>query len=160
MSTSLVFAYKANAMITVDEDVAMSIEWDVYLGVAIGDHVLIVIMQFTERARPWSSEGLEDVPKYIPWMVESVRGVLLTLSRRVIDRVRRVGLRRVVSGTRHFPVSVLAAILCSYGINWDFLDVVGWYPYDITSEDMTLCRRDAVSKGGGAQDWCQIPKWG
>lgn len=48
--TRPVLAYKENALVDVDEDGTMSIEKNVYLQVAITGHVVMVVMQFLERA--------------------------------------------------------------------------------------------------------------
>lgn len=130
-----------------------------YLRVAIADHFVMTIMQSLERAWSWSSERLKDMSDHIPHMVERGRGVLFPLPFGLIDRVRRVGVRRIVSETNYSPVRGPATFLCSCNINWERPDVVSLYPYDITWRSRTPCRRDVVNKGGRAQVWCHISEW-
>lgn len=107
-----------------------------YLRVAIADHFIIVIILFLECRWPWPSEQLEDMLDYYLRMIERERFVLFLLPLWVIERVRHVGVRRVVSGTRYFLVRALAATRCSCGTNPDRADVVGWYSHVLTSKDV------------------------
>lgn len=58
-----------------------------FLRVAIANHVVMIIMQFLERALPWSREQLKDMPDFDPQMVAIGRGVLFPSPPGVIDRV-------------------------------------------------------------------------
>lgn len=66
---------------------------DMHTQVAIADRVVMVTLQFLERAWPLSRKPLEGMPDSDPRMVKSGRGVLFALSMRVIKRVRCVGIR-------------------------------------------------------------------
>lgn len=63
-------------------------------------------------------------------MVESERGILFPLSPGVIDRVRRVGVRRFEAETQNVSVRAFTTVLCAVLIDWSRLDMAGWYPYD------------------------------
>lgn len=69
------------------------------------------------------------MPNFDPRMVESELGVLFSLPSGVIDRVQRVGLRRIVLSTQYSPVHAFLAVLCTVLIDWSHSDAAGWYPY-------------------------------
>lgn len=90
---------------------------------------------------------MEDISDFDPLIIKSGPGVLFSLPTRVIDRVRRVVVRGIVSGTRYAPARALAALLCDCATNYTRPDMVGWYPYEFTTRDVyaVLLLR---SKGG------------
>lgn len=96
----------------------------------------MVIIYFVECAWPCTTEHLEDMTDYDSWMVESGRSVLFPFPSEIIDKVRRVKVRRIVLGIRYSPVRALAAILCLCGINWNRPNVIGWYLYNLSSGDV------------------------
>lgn len=96
VSSSPVSAYKSNTMADVDGAGTVGSKRDVYMQIAIADHVAIVIIQFLDRALHWSKQRLEDMPEHDPRMVESGRSVMFALPTDVLGRVRRVGISRVV----------------------------------------------------------------
>lgn len=68
--------------------------------VAVADHCDLVIVQYLKRTWLWSSERLETLPDFDPWMIECRRSVFSSQPPGLIERVHRVGVRRIVSGTR------------------------------------------------------------
>lgn len=112
-----VFAYKANTLVDKDEDGRVGVNRDVSLRVAVSDHCVMVNMQFLERVWPWSCVRLQFMSDFDSWMIESGRGVLLPLPPEVVESVRRMGVRRVVSATRYSPARALVAVVCA-GTNY------------------------------------------
>lgn len=108
-------------------------ERDGYLQTAIDNYVFIVIVYFLKPAWPWSREKLKDILDHDSRMVKSELGVLFLLPLRLIDSVRRVKVRRIVSGTWYSQVRALAAILCLVSICCSRPVVAGWYPYGSTT---------------------------
>lgn len=100
---------------------------NVYFHAAISSHVVMVIMQFLERTWPRSKHLLEDMRNYDLRMVKSKRRGLFALPAEAIEKVRRVGLSRVVWATLIAPVCAFAATMCSISICGSRLNVVGWY---------------------------------
>lgn len=74
---SPVSGYKADAKVDLDEEGMISRERDVFLRTAVADHCIMVIMQFLERVRFWSSERLKDLLDFDTRMNESRRDVFL-----------------------------------------------------------------------------------
>lgn len=72
--SSPVFAFKANAMVDMNDAGTAGTGREVYMQVGIADHVVTVFMQFLARALPWSNERLEDMVDYGPRMGENQRG--------------------------------------------------------------------------------------
>lgn len=66
--SSPVFAYKVNAMVDEYEAGTAGKQQIVFLLVAIADPVVMVIMRFMKRARPWSRERLENMSHFDPQM--------------------------------------------------------------------------------------------
>lgn len=83
-----VFAYKATAMVGVDEVGTERRKLDVFLRVSISDHFVTVIMQFLERDWPWSRERLEIMTDFYPRMTESGCCVFFLLPPGAINKVR------------------------------------------------------------------------
>lgn len=108
---------------------------EVSVQVALADDCVMVIVQFLKRTWPWSSKTLESKPNFDPRMVGSGRGVLFPLAPGVIEKVRRVGVRRIVSQTRFRPARSPAPTVCACAINWTHPDVVEWYVYEFTKGD-------------------------
>lgn len=131
--SSPVFAYKANMMVDIDDAGTPGAKKERYMNVALADHTVMMIMQFLQLAWPWSRDRIVDIPGYDPRMAEGGRGLLFPLPEGIMERVRRVGMSRIVSGTRYSPVRALAAVMCSLSICWGHEDVLGWYPYDFTT---------------------------
>lgn len=104
-------------MVDVDVDGTAGRELDLYLRVATANLVAMVMKQLLKLTWPSSSERLEDMPDFDPQMAESGRGVLFLLHSVGIDRVRRVGIRRIVSGIRYALMRAFAAVLCTVSIN-------------------------------------------
>lgn len=63
--TSLISAFKPNAMVDVDEAGTAGSGRDPYKQVALADHVVMVIMPILACAWPWSNEQLEDMADVI-----------------------------------------------------------------------------------------------
>lgn len=57
-------------------------------------------------------ERLERMPDHDPWMFQSWRGVMFALLTEAPYIMRRVEIRRIVSGTKYPPVCAFAAIMC------------------------------------------------
>lgn len=144
--SSPLYAYKSNA--TVDDDTGTPGKRnELYTEVALADHTVMVIMQFLKRAWPWSRDRIEKIPGYDPRMVEGGHVLLFTLPERIAERIRHVGINRIVSGTRYSPVRALAAVLCSLGIFWGHPDVLGWYLCDFTTGDVYAVPPRATHRG-------------
>lgn len=94
--------------------------------VAAGNYVVTVIMQSLDRTWPWSKKLLKDMPDYDLRLVDTERGVLLALPAGFIERVQRVGIHQIVSGTRCSFVRASAAILCSVLLCWSCTDLLDW----------------------------------
>lgn len=86
-------------------------------GLPLQTHVVIVVMQLWKRAWLRSSERLEDKLDFDPRIAKSGRGVLFSFPSGVIERVRRAGVRRLVSEKRYFSVRAFAAVLCTVQID-------------------------------------------
>lgn len=86
-----VLAYKANAMVYVDEKGRISRERDLFLQVAVADRCVMVFMPFSERLWAWSSKRSEGMSDLDLRMFESIRDVLFLLPSAMIERVHRVG---------------------------------------------------------------------
>lgn len=95
--------------------------------VALADHVIIVIMQFLERAYPWFRERLKDIPDHdlkvstvscFPYRKTFWSGCVVS---------------ELVVSYRDSPVRALAPIMCSVSICWSHANVVCWYPNDFTT---------------------------
>lgn len=94
-----VFEYKVNAMVEVNEDGTVSIVRDVFLRVGIIVHLVMVIMQSIKRPWPWSSKPLGSMPDHDLRTVESWRAVLFPLPLVEMERLGRVDVQHIVSGT-------------------------------------------------------------
>lgn len=129
-------AYKANGMVDVDVEGRVSVQGDVFLRVVAADYCNVVIMQFIERARPWSSNRMESMLYSDLRTIESSRGVLLPLPSGVIKRMLRVGVCQFVLGTCYSPTRALVVLVCACAIYWSRLDVIGWFPYHFTTGDL------------------------
>lgn len=69
-------------------------------------------------------------------VTEIWRDVLFPLPPGVTGEARRVGVRRIVLGTRYAPACALVALLCASAISWTCPDVVGWYIHDFLARNM------------------------
>lgn len=81
--------------------------------VALADHAIMVVLRFLERAWPWARDRLEKVLGYDLRMAEGGHGLLYPLTGGIANRIRRVGINQIFSGTRYSPVRALVAVLCS-----------------------------------------------
>lgn len=117
MSSNPVFAYKANATVDGDKVGTARKKREEFRRAAISAYVVMVIMQFLDRAWPWSREQLEEMADFYPRMAESDCEVLLPLAQGSIDKKRRVVVRRIVVKTLYSPLRAFAAVLSTVSIN-------------------------------------------
>lgn len=127
-------------MVDVNGEGEVGAKRDASLRAAFAGHCVMVTMKFLELTWPRSREWLVSVVELDLGVIESVLGVL-PFSPDVIESMRRVAVRRIELGTRYSPACALATVVCACTISWTRLDVVGWFPYDFTTENLYVVPR-------------------